>query len=651
MKKSLCFGCMEYRELDGEQCNCGFEETDYEMAPHHLKLGTILKERYQVGKVLGEGGFGITYVGRDIVLDMKVAVKEFYMSGYVNRNNTHSDLVRASVGDKSELFEKNREKFLTEARVLAKFVNEEGIVGIRDFFQENNTAYIVMDFLTGETLKNYLRAKGKITWRETLNIMSPIIKSLGIIHKHNVVHRDISPDNIMLTEEQKVKLLDFGAAREVSQTDMKSLSVILKPGYAPEEQYRSKGQQGPWTDIYALCATMYFCISGIVPEDAMERMFEDKLLPLCEVEPSCSIAVSNVIARGMAVRQKDRYQSIGELQEDLEKALASADDESVAQSISDTRISPVLEPKTSNEKENVSDQVTVCMYTAEPDNADNSGTTVDENVTVYIGGDRTTDSTTKTSEESQDDVSELKTDTANNVSKGKRKKNSSKKQKRSGKKVGIVFGIIAVFAAIAVIGGVYLYSNRIITPKFTENELWKSVSTGSYLCVLKKDGSQHALTAGVELQYYLDLGWKVENMPEFLEAGKRTDMLKLKADEKSIYYVSLFNPYTTISKTEQCIVTVMRIYVPEISADDKWYFFVQDGAEKIHQQSPISQVVNNVEKTHLFYELFKKQVIIQITPSSTFSETKLFWDNNDEIEQISFSCEKAVLLYYQKLRR
>ena len=329
MSDFLCCGCMEHVG-EGQPCSCGFDGSVYRTAPHHLIPGTLIRNRYVLGKVLGEGGFGITYVGRDAVLDLKVAVKEFYMTGYVNRNNTFSPMVEVSVGQHAEQFLKNKEKFLKEARVLAKFANEKGIVGIRDFFEDNNTAYIVMDFLTGETLKSHLKEVGKLSWQETIKLMTPVINSLAQVHKQNIIHRDISPDNIMLTDKGEVSLLDFGAAREVSDTDIKSLSVILKPGFAPEEQYRSKGQQGPWTDIYALCATIYSCITGVLPDDSMERMFEDNLKSPHELEPSCGLAISNVIMKGMAVRQKDRYQTIDELLSDLELAKANPEDGSIA---------------------------------------------------------------------------------------------------------------------------------------------------------------------------------------------------------------------------------------------------------------------------------------------------------------------------------
>jgi len=330
MDHDLCFGCMEHTGANGGVCPlCGFDSAGYITEPHQLRPGTLLKERYAVGRVLGEGGFGITYVGRDTLLDLKVAVKEFYMSGYVNRNNTYSTVVQASMGTHAETFAKNREKFLQEARVLAKFANEDGIVGIRDFFQENNTAYIVMDFLSGGTMRDYLNRVGNLTWEQTHSILRPILVSLGNVHAHNIIHRDISPDNIMMTGDGKVKLLDFGAAREISKTDIKSLSVILKPGYAPEEQYRSKGQQGPWTDIYALCATMYRCMTGEVPDDSMERMYNDQLKSPYE-RGVCPIAISNVLMKGLSVRQVSRYQSIEELCADIELAEKDPDNPAIA---------------------------------------------------------------------------------------------------------------------------------------------------------------------------------------------------------------------------------------------------------------------------------------------------------------------------------
>ena len=323
MNTRYCYGCMKPIQTDDHMCGtCGFDAFAYKAEPHHLQPGTILHDRYLVGRVIGEGGFGITYVGVDTLLDRKVAVKEFYMKGFVNRNSTASLDVSVSTGVDAEQFEKNKGKFLDEARVLARFDKETGIVRIQDFFEGNNTAYMIMEFLEGETLRDHLKKTGPMPAQEVIRIMRPVMHSLHAVHEQNIIHRDISPDNIMVLNDGRIQLLDFGAARETSKKDVHSLSVILKPGYAPEEQYRSRGIQGPWTDVYALCATMYRCISGTVPDDSLERMLEDRVEPLSRVS-SCPESVSSVIMKGLSVRKDGRYQTVDDLQRDLEKALVN----------------------------------------------------------------------------------------------------------------------------------------------------------------------------------------------------------------------------------------------------------------------------------------------------------------------------------------
>ena len=338
----FCPGCLRDTEFENGVCaKCGFDMNGYTVMPHHLVPGTLVKQRYKIGRVLGEGGFGITYIGIDTVLNLKVAIKEFYMSGYVNRNHDASPNVFATLGTHRDTFEKNREKFLNEARVLAQFYGEAGIVGVRDFCEENGTAYIIMDFLNGVDLKTYLEQKGRLAPEEAVKLLMPVMTSLQHVHAEGIIHRDISPDNIMVMEDGSTKLLDFGAAREISQTDIKSLSVILKPGYAPEEQYRSKGRQGPWTDVYALAATLYKCIVGATPDDAMERMYRDRLPSLAAADAACPIAISNVIIKGLAVRQADRYQDVAAFLVDLKTAM---DDPDNAELAPDTReIAPAQE--------------------------------------------------------------------------------------------------------------------------------------------------------------------------------------------------------------------------------------------------------------------------------------------------------------------
>ena len=292
------------------------EQHEYMPAPHHLSPGTVLNGKYEIGAVLGEGGFGITYIGQDINLDMKIAVKEYFPSGIVNRNSAVSAEVTVNVGDAQADFKKGKENFLKEARTLAKFANNPSIVSVRDFFAENNTAYIVMEYLCGIDLKEYLEQNGVMSFGKAFEMLSPIMSALSKIHEQGLIHRDISPSNIMVLSDGVVKLLDFGAARDVGGTDEKSLSIMLKPGYAPEEQYRTKGRQGPWTDVYALAATMYKLITGVTPDDAMNRIFKDELTAPSSINPDISKEQDNIVLKGMAIQKENRFQSI----EDLQKA-------------------------------------------------------------------------------------------------------------------------------------------------------------------------------------------------------------------------------------------------------------------------------------------------------------------------------------------
>ena len=316
-EKKLCFYCMEYRESGSSKCPyCGKEAVSAELPPHYLRPGLELNNKYIVGRTLGEGGFGITYIGRDKNLDIRVAIKEYYPTGFVSRNSSASSTIMANVGNAAQVFEKGRKRFISEARIMAKFASEPGIVGVRDFFEANNTAYIIMNYLDGITLKEHLEQNGAIGIDQILGLLKPVIKSLERIHRRELIHRDISPDNLMLVDGE-LKLLDFGAARDFSNIGNKSLSVMLKPGYTPEEQYRSKGMQGPWTDIYALCATIYKCITGITPDDSLNRAFGDDIKPPSSLGVTISGEQEKALMQGMAILQKNRIQSVHELRDRL----------------------------------------------------------------------------------------------------------------------------------------------------------------------------------------------------------------------------------------------------------------------------------------------------------------------------------------------
>lgn len=302
-----CYLCMSHT-TENKKCPCCGESIEYEAPVHHLKPGTVLRDKYLIGKAIGEGGFGITYMGRDLTLDMKIAVKEYYPNGISNRNNDHSNQVTMVKGNHGNEFEKEMQRFLSEARILARFCNNPGVVGVRDFFRDNGTAYIVMEFLDGITLKNYLKKYGPIPPVTFAEMIDPILLALHEIHNQGLIHRDISPDNIMMLKNGQLKLLDFGAAREVAGD--KSLSVMLKPGYAPEEQYRSKGQQGSWTDVYAMCATIYKCITGITPDESIQRVFEDDLKKPSELGIDVPPSYEQALMQGLSVKSTDRIQTI-----------------------------------------------------------------------------------------------------------------------------------------------------------------------------------------------------------------------------------------------------------------------------------------------------------------------------------------------------
>lgn len=315
MSDRLCYKCMK-KLKDEQKCSCGFDIDNYKVSVHQLAPGTVLHGRYRVGVILGEGGFGITYIGRDELLDSRVAVKEFYLSGYVSRNNTISNEVSASIGKYEKTFNDYRAKFINEAKVLAKFSDEPGIVSVKDFFEENNTVYIVMEYIEGETLQSYLSRKGVLSWDKTISLFIPMMNSLDAIHKQNVIHRDISPDNIMISNN-KLKLLDFGAARMYVSDANKSMSVVLKTGYAPEEQYRRHGEQGPWTDVYALCGTMYKCITGVVPVESLQRLYDDILKRPSALGIEMPKHIEDALMRGLGVKHNDRTQSMKGLINDI----------------------------------------------------------------------------------------------------------------------------------------------------------------------------------------------------------------------------------------------------------------------------------------------------------------------------------------------
>lgn len=288
---------------------------------YSLQRNTGLIGRYVIQKVLGQGGFGITYLGIDKLYGNKVAIKEYYPQKIAMRKAQYEDVVTVTSIEEKNNYNKGKKRFLDEAQVMARFNKNEGIVKILDFFEANNTAYIVMEYLEGITLKQYLGKYGVIQFRNLIEMMLPLLEALIEIHSQGLIHRDISPDNIMVQHNGKLKLMDFGAARDYTESGNKSLTVILKPGYAPPEQYQTHGVQGPWTDIYALCATIYKCLTGITPPDAIARVMDDKFKEPDQLDGKLSPDIKKILWKGMNIFPEERYQDIGEFGEDVYDAL------------------------------------------------------------------------------------------------------------------------------------------------------------------------------------------------------------------------------------------------------------------------------------------------------------------------------------------
>ena len=310
--KRMCEFCFSPIPPKSKECPCCTFGSNKSSYPTALPEKTILSGRYVVGRVLGKGGFGITYLCYDSKDEKKVAVKEYLPDSLTHRNSGEL-LVSYYNDEREEYFKIGAKKFYEEAKLLSCFNGNPNIISVSEFFFENNTTYFVMEYLDGIDLRMHIRnSGGKISEGEAVYILKSLSDALMIIHNADVLHRDISPDNIFICRDRNIKLIDFGAARQVLGEASKSLSVILKQGFAPFEQYQRHGKQGPWTDIYALGASIYYSLTGRLIDDAMSRI-DDPTLNTDGISPEF-IAI---IEKMLAVKAADRYQSITELKNSL----------------------------------------------------------------------------------------------------------------------------------------------------------------------------------------------------------------------------------------------------------------------------------------------------------------------------------------------
>ncbi len=321
---NYCYNCMQPLDEDINICPyCGHDNTVRQNMNNTLPEGTILNGRYLIGRVIGQGGFGITYLGVDVKLKVvRVAIKEYFPSGLCVRI---PDTIRITAATEKirEDFQKGCQEFQNEAISLARF-NSPNIVHVRDYFPENGTAYIVMDYIDGKTLTEETAANGgKLPWQRTLNLFKPLILELDQLHQQHLIHRDIKPDNLKIevnkNGEEHLILLDFGSARSfISAEITKTYTAMVTHGYAPFEQYSPKSRQGPYTDVYALCASMYAVISGVIPPAATDRIEgESELRPIRSMVIDLPEQVEKALIHGLAVKKSDRPQTMKELYEEL----------------------------------------------------------------------------------------------------------------------------------------------------------------------------------------------------------------------------------------------------------------------------------------------------------------------------------------------
>lgn len=316
MASELCMNCFSVKG-NYEVCPyCGYAEGTPPKHPQYLKPGTILANHFIVGTAIDMGGFGITYRCYDTTLGIMVAVKEFFPSGLVTRAPGESKVGLVSA-DKREQYNKELRRFLMEAQSIAQFGKAKDIVNVYDFFEANNTAYIIMEYIEGVLLKDYLEKQGALKPQLALKLIHLIINSVKKIHSKGIIHRDISPDNIFIASEDSIKVFDFGAAQLNDSQDGKNCEKVIKVGYSAPEQYRDKSNQGYFTDIYSIGAILYQMLTGVKPIESTEREYKDELKSPLQLGIKIEPNIDRAVMEAMAVQPELRFQNIQQLEDAL----------------------------------------------------------------------------------------------------------------------------------------------------------------------------------------------------------------------------------------------------------------------------------------------------------------------------------------------
>ena len=307
-----CFSCMRRLNNGSDRCPyCGAENAACAAAQpsHALPCGYVLSGRYLIGRMLGQGGFGITYIGWNPALETRVCIKEYFPEGGAMRTSSQGAAVCWGGSENARNLRAGRESFVREARKAVRLSDLKSVVRVWDVFYDNETAYIVMDYVEGETLKTHLRSRGRTQGEtECLAMFGPVLRDLEEVHRRGIIHRDISPDNLMLRPDGSLVLLDLGAAKDLSKGRGQSSFVVAKKGFSPLEQYDEGSEIGPWTDVYAICATLVWCITGKLIPSPINRL-NGEALRLDAVSP----ALAGVLEKGLAIKLEERTQTMGEL--------------------------------------------------------------------------------------------------------------------------------------------------------------------------------------------------------------------------------------------------------------------------------------------------------------------------------------------------
>lgn len=319
LKYNNCPSCFAPIKNGSFCAKCGYNFASEKVIYGALPAFTIVGNRYLLGRVLGRGGFGITYIALDLNSNRNCAIKEYMPSEHSGRSNNSLNIIPNNDEKSIKTYKHGREKFLLEAQTLQRLGKNPNVVDIWNYFPENNTAYLVMEYLNGTNMRQLIKSQnGKVDVKLAKEVFVTVASALMPIHRQGILHRDLSPENIIITNSGQIKLIDFGAARSYVSAQKSGLSILLKPGYAPPEQYDKHGDQGPWSDVYALCATFYNVISRKMPVDAQFRKRGQKLPTLSELGCAVTQTTSNVIAKGMELDINKRYKSFDQLLNDID---------------------------------------------------------------------------------------------------------------------------------------------------------------------------------------------------------------------------------------------------------------------------------------------------------------------------------------------